>query len=99
MPLGYPLFLHHLLPEPGVGVSNRVPVHGMSQMRLCWWLALIAEMQSADSGNQFNFCCSVTRGRGRKVRAVLKATVQLKKQNTPPKESEIIFQRGKIEVG
>lgn len=27
-----------------------------------WWLGIIAEMQSADSGNQFNFCCSVTRG-------------------------------------
>lgn len=46
-----------------------------------WWLGIIAEMQSADSRNQFNFCCSVTRrGRGRKVRAILKATVQLRKQ-------------------
>lgn len=44
-------------------------------------------MQSADSRNQFNFCCSVTRrGRGRKVRAILKAAVQLRKQNIPSKE-------------
>lgn len=51
-----------------------------------WWLGIIAEMQSADSGNQFNFCCSVTRGRSRKVRAILKATVQLRKRNIPSKE-------------
>lgn len=53
----------------------------MERKRSFWWLGIIAEMQSADSGNQFNFCCSVTRrGRGRKVRAILKATVQLRKQ-------------------
>lgn len=41
-------------------------------------------MQNADSGNQFNFCCSVTRGMGsRKVRTILKATVQLKHFPTP----------------
>lgn len=62
MPLGCPPFLYPpSFPSCRVGFSNRLLVGGMERELTFWWLGIIAEMQSADSGNQFNFCCSVTR--------------------------------------
>lgn len=63
-------------------------------------------MQNADSGNQFNFCCSV-RGGGEQEgqncfeshSSVTKKKKHTKK-NTPPKELEItVFLGKKMEVG
>lgn len=68
----------------------------MEQKADSWWLGVITEMQSTDSGILL-LCCSAT-GQGvgsRKVKSSLKAAVQLQKQNTPPKELKITIYEGK----
>jgi hypothetical protein len=71
----------------GLDLATGFLFTGWRESRLFWWLGIITKMQSADSGNQFNFCCSVTgRGRGRKGKTILKTNVQLRKQSTPSKD-------------
>lgn len=70
---------HHLLPEPvGLDLATGFLCMGWGRKQTFLVLGIITEMQillllDEEVGN-------------RKVRTILKATVQLREQNTPPKE-------------